>query len=200
MKNIFFLLFLIGCSNPAELKVSELDTSQQEQVDPPEPPVFGVIANEDCSHVNVGDKACNLRLLDQNGEIWELYDLIGNVVVLDFSTSWCGPCQTVGHYLQPLQDDYQSMDVSIVTILIDGYVPGTPPSEYDMNDWVSSHNVTSVSVLQGARDLVMDPTGVEGYIISSFPTFFYIDRNMKFYSGHSGYNDQYVREKIDEAL
>ena len=200
MKNLLFLSFLIGCSSPAKLEVSEFDTSQEVTQDPPVPPVLGVISNENCQQVNLGDKACNMRFYDQNGDLWQLYDQSGNVIVLDFSTSWSGPCQQAGHYLQPLQDDYDSMGVSIVTVLIDGYTPGTAPSDYEINEWVYSHNVTTVPVLQASRELVMDPTGIKGYAISSFPTFLYIDRDMKFYAGHSGYNDQVAREKIDEAL
>ena len=200
MKNLLFLSFLIGCSSPAKLEVSEFDTSQQVAQDPPTPPVMGVITDENCQQINLGDKACNFRLFDQNGDVWELYDYSGNVIVLDFSTSWCGPCQATGDYLQPLQDDYESAGVSIITILIDGYTPGTPPTDTEIDEWVWSHNITSVAVLQASRDLIVDPTGVAGYALSGFPTFLYIDRTMKFYAGHTGYSDQYAREKIDEAL
>ena len=45
-----------------------------------------------------------------------------------------------------------------------------------------------------------DPTGIEGYVLGAFPTYLYLDRDMKFYAGHVGFSDEYVREKIEEGL
>ena len=34
-----------------------------------------MIAASDCQHINLGDKACNFRLTDQNGDTWDLRDI-----------------------------------------------------------------------------------------------------------------------------
>ena len=52
----------------------------------------------------------------------------------------------------------------------------------------------------GSRTLMFDPTGVEGYPVGAFPTYLYIDRNMKFYSGHVGFSEEYIRQKLEEGL
>ncbi len=205
MKRIIYsLFFLLACANDKTISgndthdVVDQKTVEQATSEVEEP--IGIIVKDDCQQINLGDKACNIRLYDQNNDVWDLYDHLGDVILIDFSTAWCGPCQMAGHYMQPLQDDYQNSGVQIVTILIDGPIGGQAPTQSDIDDWVNYHNVSSAPVLRGSRELIMDPSGVAGYAISGFPTYLYIDRNMKFYAGHTGYSDEYAREKIDEAL
>jgi thiol-disulfide isomerase/thioredoxin len=204
MKTLFFILnLLIGCG-PTEVDVKEGPTTAEHTGTPEDvldlEPV-GVIPADDCRHVDIGDKACNFRLTDQNENTWELYEHLGDVIVLDFSTVWCPPCQAAGHYAQPIQDDYEDQGVQFVTVLIDG-LTGEPTTEADINEWVDSHGITTAPVLQGSRDKMLDSTGsgTEGYLLSAFPTYIYIGRDMKFYSGHVGFSEEYVRQKIEEGL
>ncbi len=206
MKTLFFALAGLVACGPAELDVAE--TSQQAVAarnhtgdsHHEEKTVEGVLAADDCQHIDIGDKACNFTLYDQNGDVWELYEHHGDVIVLDFSTIWCGPCQSAAQHTQQLQNDYSSQGVQVVTVLIDGPIGGTPPTENDINNWTTQHNITTAPTLIGSRTLMFDPAGVEGYPISAFPTYLYIDRNMKFYFGHVGFSEEYIRQKIEEGL
>jgi peroxiredoxin len=198
MKTLFFALLLtLGCQ--ADKKLND-DTAAETKATVEVVYPDGVIPAADCQHINVGDKACNFRLLDQNEEIWELYDHLGDVIVLDFSTVWCGPCQIASHHTQTLQDGYQSQGVQIVTVLIDGPTGGVAPTPEDITEWVTSHNITTAPILQGSRDKMFDSLGIEGYIIGAYPTYVYIGRDMKFYKAHVGYSDEYVRQTIEEGL
>ena len=102
--------------------------------------------------------------------------------------------------MQPLQDYYDSEGVQIVTVLIDGPTGGVEPSDQDIADWVSEHSMTTAPVLQGSREKMFDPAAIEGYAISGYPTYIYIGRDMRFYAGHVGFSDEYVRQKIEEGL
>ncbi len=211
MKKLFFILsFMIACQ-PSKVEINDENTGEVQigahdhtgahgtvESEPLEP--VGVIGASDCQHVDIGDKACNFRLTDQNGDTWDLYSHTGDVIVLDFSTVWCPPCQAAGHYSQAIQDDYESEGVQMVTILIDGATGGIEPTEQEIDDWVSSHSITTAPVLQGSRDKMFDSTAVNGYAIGAYPTYIYIDREMKFYSGHTGFSDEYIRQKIEEGL
>ena len=132
---------------------------------------------------------------DQNKEVWQLYDHEGKVIILDFSTVWCGPCQLAGHYVQPIQDEYSGV-LEFVTVLVDGQT-AAPPTEDEINEWVTSHNVTTAPVLYGDRS-VLDPTGQTGYLVGGFPTYVFIDKELKIHSGAVGFNEQYVRTVIEE--
>ena len=192
---ISILITLLSCG-PADLNTTGTHDTQANIA--PAPTEFGVISASDCSQTQVGDYACNVVLYDQNKEPWQLYDNKDKVVVLDFSTSWCPPCQNAGMYVQDIQDDYGD-DLVFATLLVEGYTQGLSPTEDEMLDWVVSHNITTAPVLYAGRDLVFDSTGVgtDGYVIGGFPTYIYIDRNGKIAGGHAGFSDSHVRELID---
>ena len=165
MKKIFSLLFLMGCA--AELKTEKGDSVSVE-AEIVEPPEFGVNERDDCDQAAIGSSVCDLVLLDQNEEIWRLYDYAGKVIVIDISTVWCYPCQVAGHHAQPIQDEYGD-DIVFATILVEGPT-AQPTTQEDIQQWVDEHNVTTAPVLQGSREYVVDTAGITGYLVGGFPT------------------------------
>ena len=192
MLNYLFFT-LIGC--PAPLEVEEKLELDSTAVEPAIPDQFGIIDTDQCDQQTIGSTVCNMIFYDQNKEIWQLYDHEGKVIILDFSTVWCGPCQLAGHYVQPIQDEYGET-LEFVTVLVDG-ATGAPPTEDEINEWVVSHNITSAPVLYADRS-VLDQTGQTGYLVGGFPTYVFIDKELKIPSGAVGFNEQYVRSVIEE--
>tara|TARA_R110001599_G_scaffold11293_4_gene53976 strand:- start:288 stop:905 length:618 start_codon:yes stop_codon:yes gene_type:complete len=192
---MIYLLLLLACS--PELKVGDHDIDP-EPIEEEVPPL-GISVDDDCSQEAIGEKACNIVLLDQNSEVWQLYKQEDKVVVLDFSTSWCPPCQAAGYKTQSLQDEYNG-EVVVATILIDGYEAGIPATSTDVEEWADTHNITSAPVLQGSREMMFDSQGINGYAIGAFPTYIYLDRDGLIYLGHSGYSEEYVKQTIEEIL
>ena len=188
-------LFLMSCPAKLETSPSAADT---QQTTPAVPPEFGVNERDDCDQAAIGSSVCNLVLYDQNEEVWELYEHAGKIIVLDFSTVWCGPCQSAGHKAQPIQDEYGDQIV-FVTILIEG-ATGTPATQEDITTWVEEHNITTAPVLQGSRDYTMDQAGITGYLVGGFPTYVYIDKDMKIHTGHVGFSEEYMRITLDGLL
>jgi len=189
----YLILNLVGC--PAPLQVENLTGGDSTAIEDPIPTEFGIIDTETCDQETIGSTVCNMIFYDQNKDIWQLYDHEGKVIVLDFSTVWCGPCQNAGHYVQPIQDDYAG-NVEFVTVLVDG-ATGDPPTETEIDDWVIAHNITTAPVLYADRT-VIDPTGTKGYLVGGFPTYVFIDKELKIHAGAVGFNEQYVRSTIDE--
>ena len=81
-------------------EVGEVDVSQPDlpkDTSAPEDtgdPVLatGFLENTDCGY-DIGESACNFRLTDQNGNYWELDEHLGDLVLIDLSVMWCGPCK-----------------------------------------------------------------------------------------------------------
>jgi thiol-disulfide isomerase/thioredoxin len=191
----YILLLLAGCPAKLDFENNSLSTDSVSKIADEPPSQLGIINTDNCDQKAIGSTVCNMVFYDQNKEVWELYDHEGKVIILDFSTVWCGPCQNAGHYVQPIQDDYAGL-IEFVTVLVDG-ATGDPPTETEINEWATSHSVTTAPVLYADRS-VLDQTGETGYLVGGFPTYVFIDKELKIHSGAVGFNEQHMRSIIEE--
>jgi thiol-disulfide isomerase/thioredoxin len=67
------------------------------------------------------EKAPNFTLVDINGNQFSLSDHVGKVVLLDFFTTWCGPCIMELEHLDGLYDNYSPDQFVILSISVDLY-------------------------------------------------------------------------------
>ena len=140
-----------------------------------------------------------MALMDSNEEYWELYDLEGNIILLDFSTMWCGPCQNAAATAQEFQDIYEDDQFQYVTILVEDE-EGIPVDYEDLRRWVEFYGLISVPTLLGNRDLIDAQDPSQGYPVSSWPTFVFINRDLTVYHGLYGYSEEWLHSLIQEML
>ena len=72
------------------------------------------------------EKAQNFTLVDINGEQFSLSDHLGKVVLLDFFTTWCGPCIFEIEHLKGLYNEYSPDQLVILSISVDPYTDTVP--------------------------------------------------------------------------
>ena len=67
------------------------------------------------------EKAQNFTLVDINGEQFSLSDQLGKVVLLDFFTTYCGPCIIEIEHLKGLYNEYSPDQLVILSISVNPY-------------------------------------------------------------------------------
>ena len=144
IRYLFLSLFLFGCTSGCESKSVEGETSA------PSP-----IHWDDCGY-EVGDHACDFTLVDQNGSSWNLYSHYGEVIVLDFSTEWCGYCHVAAEETQAVQDEKSEIkDFSYVTIIVEDMSGNSPPTEQAIQRWAEHYSITA-PILMGSREMITE--------------------------------------------
>lgn len=74
------------------------------------------VADQMQTSARVGAVAPDMVLPLLDGEIQKLSELRGNVVVLNFWASWCGPCRAEMPALQAVQQDYARKGVVVMGV------------------------------------------------------------------------------------
>lgn len=106
--------------------------------------------------------APNFVLDDTNGNTFELWDLRGSPVLINFWTTWCGPCLDEMPDIQALSEKYP--DLVVLGINGDG------ESYEDVSSYAEKNELTFPLLIDA------DESVSGSYRINAFPTSFFIDR------------------------
>lgn len=140
------------------------------------------------SSMSTGSVAPNLQLTDQHGNKLQLHQLYGYVVVIGVGAVWCGPCQSAASSSQHLWEQHRDDGVVFVELLLEGGSQGSNPKVSDLSNWASSFGI-SYPITSGSPKAN----------ISSYPTFFFIGRDMKLSSRTSGFpGDSAIASKVNQ--
>jgi thiol-disulfide isomerase/thioredoxin len=140
-------------------------------------------------------KPCNFQLLDQSGNLVELYDFEGDVIMLDFSTMWCIVCKRVAEHVQELNDTYEGF--SIITVLTQNS-SGNQPTLDEIQTWADEYGITTSPVLGGSDMMV--GTDAQSWNVVAVPTFFFIDKDFYLRILMGGWNEETATNHIENLL
>jgi thiol-disulfide isomerase/thioredoxin len=185
---------LVSCGGGSDTALNADTTDVPSRVESQAGPV---IAWRDCSG-KMNDHPCDFTLADQNGMPWRLYDHVGDIIVLDISTIWCGVCQHAGTKTQQYHDMYKDKGVIWVTVILENYF-GRQPTLDDIKEWAMVFSISDAPVLVGNLGL-LDPLSLAGWYINSLPLFVVIDRSMTTVYRLDGYNEQIIQLWVEELL
>lgn len=126
-----------------------------------------------CGGYDAGDRPCDLRLPDQFGDEVSLWQFWGDVIVLDISTVWCGPCQKLAESTQATYEHFEPKGFMYLTLLQQD-AHGQPTKPEDVQMWVDAFGIEAP---------VLDDGGMSaaGALLSegTYPAVLIIDRKMK---------------------
>tara|TARA_R100000808_G_C2146853_1_gene154763 strand:+ start:77 stop:676 length:600 start_codon:yes stop_codon:yes gene_type:complete len=191
----FLLLMLVACSPSQPYNESEEPVGSDDPEDIA--PIYDPAVDWEICGSRESDHPCNIIAVDHNGNTFDLYSHYGSLIVLDLSTMWCGPCNQAGANAQNVQDQYASEDLIYATLLIENR-EGMSPSEADIQQWASDFGNTTSPVIPGDRTMLTSSGG--SWELTSWPTFWYIDREMVIRDVDKGYASQEVIYSIEWLL
>ena len=123
---------------------------------------------------SISGPAPNFTLKSLSGENIKLSELTGNVVLINFWASWCGPCRQEMPYLNAIHNKYEALGFTVLGVNVEEQVanarsfiaerPVDFPILFDSNNKVS-----------------------ELYKVIAMPTTVVIDRDGKMRFLHQGY-------------
>lgn len=175
----------VGCGGCAA-EVTGLETAE---------PVSPITWTE-CSYEQ-GDHACDLTLTDQNGEIWNLYNNHGKVIILDFSTMWCGYCQVAAAEVREVQEKYGD-DIVYVTVLVEDQA-GNVPDINDLDTWASVFGITNAPVLGGDRSLIKSADN-DGWEVTGWPAFYFLTDDLVIHTSLRGFSSTAIDSLIQDTI
>jgi len=121
-----------------------------------------------------GQMAPDFSLNDLLGNVVTLSDLRGDVVIIDFWATWCGPCRRVMPHLQEIHDKFGDQGVTIVAITLDKNPERVVPPYLKQNKY-------------GFTVVVSDGKVTNDYCgIKSIPSTFIVSPDGKVYKQYTG--------------
>ena len=199
MKNLLFsfhFLVLFAACSPGGSPIDGEDNDNVVEIQDQFLPITQMLTGKHVAVVKVNTH-CNIVSFDHNGEEFDLYEYYDSLIVLDLSAMWCGPCNQAGAHAQEVQDQYYDDDLIYITVLIEDQQAG-PVGLDDLQQWAAAYGNTTSPVVAGDRTLLTSGGGT--WDLTSWPTFFYIDRDMVIRDVDKGYNGAEVIYSIEWLL
>ncbi len=134
--------------------------------------------------LDVGTQAPNWKLKSSRGRMFDLESLRGNVVVMDFGTTWCSPCKEAMPAVQKLHKAFKGRPVKVLGLSC--REQGDPAAYQKKKGYT--------------YDLLIKADKVaEAYQVVDLPTFYIIDRRGRVIHASSGYSPG-EEKKIAEVI
>jgi peroxiredoxin len=142
-----------------------------------------------------GQVVPNFRLMDQFGEDTCLWQFYGQWVVLDFSTLWCAPCQTLAEDADETHAEFADRGLEYVSLLSQNMNFETPTLE-DIQTWAERFELNLPVLMDGE-----DWTGKFVAGNSGFPRLVIIGPDMRIVESQvTPANDATLRATLEELL
>ncbi len=138
--------------------------------------------------INEGQIAPNFELTDTEYNMFNLEELRGSVVILDFMAIWCSPCEGELEHLKDVSSNYDYNLVKIVSIDVDNSESSEKLNNFKYNhscDWIFAAGGGSVA---------------NTYDVANIPTIYVIDKQGKITYKNIGLTDYSILQAEIEKI
>lgn len=142
----------------------------------------------------VGKPAPDFALSDLDGQQYRLSQYQGQVVILDFWATWCGPCRMAMPQVNQTYLDYRDRGLAVFAINLDGR-----DREQMVREFIGQAGYQFVALQGGMMGIGIDQV----YGVTGIPTTFVIDRQGVVRYRHIGYRDdlgKMLSRQVEELL
>lgn len=116
----------------------------------------------------IGDQAPDIKMQNPDGEIVSLSSLKGQIVLLDFWASWCGPCRRENPNVVRTYKDYKDSGFTVFSVSLDN----------NRDKWLAAIEKDSLVWENHVSDLKgWSSSGAALYGVRSIPATFLLDEN-----------------------
>ncbi len=154
------------------------------------------------ARAEVGNRFLRVTLVDQFGEMVDLYDFAGHGknVVIDLSAGWCPPCRDLASYLDGedigldagARDAVNAGDVYWVTFIGEDE-SGGPAGQRAAKSWARDFPHPKIAVLGDKEAITVD------YAVEAWPTLLLLNENMKIKRITAGVDPDFMDEVASGA-
>lgn len=146
----------------------------------------GCLAMSAVSADGAGGPAPNFTLPTRSGQSVSLKDLKGNVVMVNFWATWCGPCRQEMPKLEALYERYHDLGFTLLGVNVEEDPSGVPK--------FLKQTPVSFKILLDTHNKVS-----QAYKVVAMPTTVLIDRKGNVRYVHHGYQPGYVNDYQTEV-
>ena len=136
---------------------------------------------------NISGKAPEFTLKSRSGQNLRLSDYRGQVLLINFWASWCGPCRQEMPLLEDLYKRYNKLGFTILGVNVD-------TDSTKANNYLRDISVTF--------PIMYDTTNAvsKSYNVNAMPTTVIVDKNGNMRFLHQGYKPGYEKEYKKQVI
>jgi thiol-disulfide isomerase/thioredoxin len=147
----------------------------------------------------------DFTLVDEEGVTRSLHDYRGQVLLIDFTSPWCGPCNIEADVLENLYQEYRGRGVQMLTVLADEdsqiYNYTFRPAPVECRNWGDRSGAPdhTFPCLADTRDAGNQQKAFPKYDahFTSYPTNVVIDRGLRVAYSAGFFDEVAIREVLD---